>query len=216
MGIDNLQVEIDGPEVPIMDGSAVPFVHLIRMAGIYEQPEARQELRIRKPIEIREGEKWIRISPARNLRISYSIDFEHPSIGRQEIKDLELTEHSFRERIARARTFGFRYEVESLKTKGLARGGSLANAIVLDETGIMNPEGLRFRKEFIFHKVLDLVGDLSLLGVRLRGHVQVHRGGHQLHLKLAQAIVETERLGRLADTLGAERYSPAVSVAAPA
>jgi UDP-3-O-[3-hydroxymyristoyl] N-acetylglucosamine deacetylase len=204
MGIDNLRIEINAPEVPIMDGSAAPFVHLIRAAGIFEQPQRRQEFRVRRPIEVRDGEKWIRVSPSRSFSVSYSIDFEHTSIGRQKLTHLEINDKLFDRKISRARTFGFAYEVEAMRAAGLARGGSLDNAIVLDNDGVLNEEGLRFPDEFVRHKVLDLLGDLSILGMRLRGHVQVHRGGHDLHCKLLAAIVEAHREGAVMDAMELE------------
>jgi len=212
MGIDNLRIEIDGPEVPIMDGSAAPFVHLIRAAGIFEQSQRRREFRVRRTIEVRDAEKWIRILPSRSFKVSYSIDFQHPAIGRQEFKSKEITEEFFGS-IARARTFGFIYEVEAMRAAGLARGGSLENAVVLDGEGVINEEGTRFPNEFVAHKVLDLLGDLAILGTRLRGHVQVHRGGHDLHCRLLEAIIEAQREGCVADVLASDPVQPAVAVA---
>ena len=184
LGVDNLRVEVDGPEIPGMDGSAASFVFLIRAAGIYEQLAPRNVLRVARPIEIREGQRRIRIEPGRGFRISYEIDFDHPSIGRQALRDLELSEATFEREIARARTFGFVGEVDALWRAGRARGACLDNTVVLDATRVLNRDGLRFPDEFVRHKVLDLLGDLALLGVRLEGHVRVERGGHALHQKL--------------------------------
>ncbi len=188
LGIDNVRVEIHGPEIPVMDGSAAPFVFLVRQAGIFEQDAPRRILRVRSPLEIRDGKKRIRIEPARTLRVSYSVDFAHPSIGRQSLNGLELVNGSFEAELARARTFGFLHEVEALWRAGLARGGSLENTIVLDEVGVMNPEGLRWGDEFVRHKVLDLVGDLALLGMPVQGHVIVERGGHALHQRMVAEL----------------------------
>jgi UDP-3-O-[3-hydroxymyristoyl] N-acetylglucosamine deacetylase len=184
MGIDNVRIEVDGPEIPVMDGSAASFVYLIRQAGIFEQTAPRRVLRVREPLEMRDGAKRIRVDPARTTRITYAVDFAHPTIGRQAVRGLELLNGSFEAELCGARTFGFLHEVEALWRAGLARGGSLENTIVLDEAGVMNPEGLRWPDEFVRHKVLDLVGDLALLGMPLLGHVQVERGGHALHHRL--------------------------------
>jgi UDP-3-O-[3-hydroxymyristoyl] N-acetylglucosamine deacetylase len=195
LGVDNLRVEVDGPEIPGMDGSAASFVFLIRAAGIYQQLAPRDVLRVTRPIEIREGQRRIRIEPSRGFRISYEIDFEHPSIGRQALRDLDLSEQTFEREIARARTFGFVGEVDALWRAGRARGACLDNTIVLDATRVLNRDGLRFPDEFVRHKVLDLLGDLALLGVRIEGHVRVERGGHALHQKLV-AKLAGERVSR--------------------
>jgi UDP-3-O-[3-hydroxymyristoyl] N-acetylglucosamine deacetylase len=195
LGVDNLRVEVDGPEVPGMDGSAASFVFLLRAAGLYEQSARRHVLRITRPIEIREGSRRIRIEPARGLRVSYEIDFDHPCIRRQTLRDVAIDATTFEREIARARTFGFFAEVDALWRAGRARGACLDNTIVLDAVRVLNRDGLRFPDEFVRHKVLDLLGDLALLGVRLEGHVRVERGGHALHQKLV-AKLAAERLGR--------------------
>lgn len=191
LGIDNVRVELDGPEVPIMDGSAASFVFLIRAAGIYEQRALRRVLRVRRPIELRDGLRHVRVEPARGLRISYAIDFQHPAIGRQSLKRLDVREGVFERELCRARTFGFLHEVQALWRAGLGRGGSLDNTVVLDERRVLNPDGLRMPDEFVRHKALDLLGDLALLGLPLEGHVRVTRGGHALHQKLIQALLDT-------------------------
>lgn len=188
LGIDNVRVEINGPEVPVMDGSAASFVYLIRQAGIFEQDAPRRVLRVREPLEMSDGLKRIRIEPASSLRITYAVDFMHPSIGQQSVAELELVNGTFEAELGRARTFGFLHEVEALWRAGLARGGSLENTIVLDEAGVMNPEGLRWGDEFVRHKMLDLVGDLALLGMPIHGHVIVERGGHALHQQLVAEL----------------------------
>ena len=188
LGIDNARVEIDGPELPVMDGSAASFVYLIRSAGVFTQRESRHPLRLRRPVEVRDGNRSIRVEPADAFRIHYAVDFEHPAIGRQTF-DLDVTAERFEREVAAARTFGFLEEVESLRRQGFALGGSLDNAIVLDDEGVMNPEGLRWSDEFVRHKVLDLFGDLALLGAPLLGHVHVERGGHSLHQRLVGAIL---------------------------
>jgi len=189
VGIDNARVEVNGPEIPIMDGSAASFVFLVRAAGIFEQRAPRRVLRLRRPVEVRSGEKWIRVEPARSLRVSYLIDFAHPSIGRQAIEGFELTPERFEREICRARTFGFLHEVQALWRSGLAQGGSLENTIVLDEKRVLNPEGLRMPDEFVRHKVLDLLGDFALLGLPLQAHVRVERGGHALHQQLLSTLL---------------------------
>jgi UDP-3-O-[3-hydroxymyristoyl] N-acetylglucosamine deacetylase len=188
LGIDNVRAEIDGPELPIMDGSAAPFVYLLRSAGIVTQPGMRRILRIRRPIEVSDGSRRIRIEPARSLRVSYMVDFDHPAIGRQEYRIDPVEPARFEREVCAARTFGFLHEVRALWNSGLARGGSLDNTVVLNGEGVVNSDGLRWPDEFVRHKVLDLIGDLALLGVQLRGHVRVEKGGHSLHQKLVSAI----------------------------
>jgi UDP-3-O-[3-hydroxymyristoyl] N-acetylglucosamine deacetylase len=189
LGVDNLRVEVDGSELPIMDGSAAPFVYLLCSAGIQPQPAARPLLRLRRSLEVRDGERHIRIEPARSFRVSYAVEFDHPLIGRQEYRLDSLDPEHFEREISAARTFGFLQEVQALRRTGFARGGSLDNTVVLDRVGVVNCEGLRWPDEFVRHKVLDLFGDLALLGVPIRGHVRVERGGHSLHQKLVAAIV---------------------------
>jgi UDP-3-O-[3-hydroxymyristoyl] N-acetylglucosamine deacetylase len=188
LGIDNVRVELDGPELPGMDGSAASFVFLLRSAGVFEQASRRRVLRVRRPIEIRDGERSIRIEPAREFRISYAIDFEHPLIGRQKLRDLVLDEARFERELAPARTFGFAEQVAALWRSGRARGASLENTVVLGSDRVLNRGGLRFPDEFVRHKALDLVGDLALLGARVEGHVRVERGGHALHQRLVAAV----------------------------
>ncbi|RIL05455.1 MAG: UDP-3-O-[3-hydroxymyristoyl] N-acetylglucosamine deacetylase [Proteobacteria bacterium] len=200
LGVDNLRVEVDGPEVPGMDGSAASFVFLLRAAGLYEQNARRQTMRITRPIEIRDGQRRVRIEPARGFRVSYQIDFDHPCIGRQSLRDVVLSHDSFEREIARARTFGFVAEVDALWRAGRARGACLDNTVVLDGSRVLNRDGLRFPDEFVRHKVLDLLGDLALLGVRVEGHVKVERGGHALHQKLVEKLA-AERLSRRVEQL---------------
>jgi UDP-3-O-[3-hydroxymyristoyl] N-acetylglucosamine deacetylase len=190
LGIDNLRVEVDGPEIPVMDGSAAPFVALLREAGVFDQRVARRVIRIRRPITLRDGDRVIRVSPAPNLSVSYFVDYPHPAIGRQRI-EVEIDGATFEREIAGARTFGFLHEVEALWRGGLARGGNLDNTVVLDERRVLNQSGLRFPDEFVRHKVLDLVGDLALLGMPLVAHVDVERGGHALHQQLVERILAT-------------------------
>jgi UDP-3-O-[3-hydroxymyristoyl] N-acetylglucosamine deacetylase len=189
LGIDNVRVEVDGPEIPVMDGSAASFVFLIRAAGIFEQDAPRRSLRIRKALEIRDGDRSIRVEPHRGLSVSYSVDFAHPAIGRQQLRSLAIDAESFEQDICRARTFGFLREVEVLWRNGLARGGNLDNTVVMDDYRVLNRDGLRWPDEFVRHKVLDLLGDLALLGMPVEGHIHVERGGHALHQRFVQALL---------------------------
>jgi UDP-3-O-[3-hydroxymyristoyl] N-acetylglucosamine deacetylase len=213
LGIDNVRVEVSGPELPVMDGSAAPFVYLIRSAGIFRQREPRAELRVRRPVEVREGERWIRVEPARGLQISYAIDFDHPSIGRQELRADAVDPEWFERELSAARTFGFLHEVRGLWDAGFARGGSLDNTVVLDADAVANPSGLRWRDEFVRHKVLDLLGDLALLGLRLRGRVRVERGGHALHLALVTALLASPDAWRVDEVGGGRRDVDLASLA---
>jgi len=197
LGIDNLRVEVDGSELPIMDGSAAPFVYLLRSAGIRTQPAVRPALRLRRPLEVRDGGRRIRIEPARSFCVSYAVEFDHPLIGRQEYCLGSLDPEHFEREIAPARTFGFLREVDALWRSGFARGGSLDNTLVLDDAGVVNSDGLRWPDEFVRHKVLDLLGDLALLGLPIRGHVRVERGGHSLHQRLVAAIVASPDAWRI-------------------
>ena len=197
LGIDNVRVEVDGPEIPVMDGSSASFVFLIRAAGIFDQSSERRRMRIRKRIEIRDGDRSIRIDPGRSLRVSYSVDYAHPAIGRQTLKGFTLSGKSFEREICRARTFGFLHEVEALWRNGLARGANLDNAVVMDESRVLNRDGLRWSDEFVRHKVLDLIGDLALLGMPIEGHVFVERGGHALHQQLVSEILRRPEAWRI-------------------
>jgi UDP-3-O-[3-hydroxymyristoyl] N-acetylglucosamine deacetylase len=188
-GITDVDIHIDGAEVPIIDGSAVPFMHLIDAAGVRELGTEVAVLRIRQPIEVVDGEKSIRITPSNRLSIRYHIDFEHPSILRQSY-DFDFHEGNFLRKIAPARTFGFMRDVEKLRAAGLARGGSVENCIVLDDEGVLNGP-LRFSDEFVRHKILDLVGDLALIGQPIVGEITATRAGHALHSRFVEKILST-------------------------
>ncbi len=188
MGVDNCTVEVDGPELPIMDGSAAPFVYLIQQAGLSPQRREQRRLVIRRPIEVREGNRYARIVPSRDFKISVSIDYKHPAIGRQALQNLVVRPKHFAREIAPARTFGFLKEVQQIQAHGLGLGGSLQNAIIVDGGKILNREGLRFPDEFVRHKALDLIGDLALLGLPIQGHVKTMRSGHELHRALMAEI----------------------------
>jgi UDP-3-O-[3-hydroxymyristoyl] N-acetylglucosamine deacetylase len=190
LGIDNAFVDLDAPELPIMDGSASPFALLIQQAGIEEQGAPKRFLRVRKTVEVKEGDKWARLEPYEGLRMSFSIEFRHPVIDRStQSVTVDFAETSYLKEIARARTFGFMHEVEDLKDSGLALGGGLDNAVVLDEHSVLNSDGLRFADEFIRHKLLDAMGDLYLLGRPLLGAFTAHKSGHALNNKLARAAL---------------------------
>jgi UDP-3-O-[3-hydroxymyristoyl] N-acetylglucosamine deacetylase len=186
LGIDNARVEVHGPEIPILDGSAAPFVEAVREAGIVAQAAPRRPLHLKRPVTVRQGERTVLALPSDDLRISYAIDFAHPAIGYQAVT-LRLDERIFAASIAPARTFCLLRDVNAMRDSGLALGGSLDNALVVGDDGIMNGE-LRFRDEFVRHKVLDLIGDLALAGAPLRAHVIVFKGGHRMHAALVQKI----------------------------
>ncbi len=190
LGVDNAFIDLDAPELPIMDGSASPFVLLLQQAGLEEQAAPKRFLRVKKPVEVRDGDKWARLEPYAGLRLSFSIDFRHPVIDRStQSVTVDFAETSYLKEIARARTFGFMQEVEDLKDSGLALGGGLDNAVVLDEQGVLNSEGLRFADEFIRHKLLDAIGDLYLLGRPLLGAFTAHKSGHALNNRLVRAAL---------------------------
>jgi UDP-3-O-[3-hydroxymyristoyl] N-acetylglucosamine deacetylase len=198
LGIDNAIVELNHPEVPIMDGSAAPWVHLIQNeAGVKKLSAPRRYLKVLRPISLAQGDKRISLYPADHLKVTYSISFDHPLL-RHQSRTMKITEESFVEDIAPARTFGFLKEVEMLRQRGLALGGSLDNAIVLGETGVLN-NTLRFEDEFVRHKILDAIGDLSLVGHPVIGHLVAHRGGHALHTAFAARILEERDAWRLVE-----------------
>jgi len=194
LGIDNAYVDLDASELPILDGSASPFVFLIQSAGIEEQPVAKKFIRIKRPIEVREsdksGEKWARFEPHDGFRLTFSIVFNHPAIDRTgQSVTIDFAEHSYVREVARARTFGFMQEVEWLRENGLAQGGGLDNAVVLDEYRVLNGDGLRYNDEFVKHKVLDAIGDLYLLGHPLLASFTAHKSGHALNNALARELL---------------------------
>jgi UDP-3-O-[3-hydroxymyristoyl] N-acetylglucosamine deacetylase len=190
LGVDNAYVELDASELPIMDGSASPFVLLIQQAGIEEQAAPKQFLRVRRSVEVKEGDKWARLDPHEGYSLSFSIEFRHPVIERTtQAVTVDFAETSYLKEIARARTFGFMHEVEDLRDSGLALGGGLENAVVLDEYRVLNSEGLRFADEFIRHKLLDAIGDLYLLGTPLLAAYSAHKSGHALNNRLLREVL---------------------------
>ncbi len=190
LGIDNAYVDLTAAEVPIMDGSAGPFVFLIQSAGIAEQTAPKRFIRIKRKVEVRDGEKWACFEPFEGFKVSFQIDFNHPTFrNTRQMAAVDFSTTSFVKEISRARTFGFMAEVEALRAAGLARGGGLDNAVVLDDYRILNDDGLRYEDEFVKHKVLDAVGDLYLLGRPLVGAFSAHKSGHSLNNKLLQKLV---------------------------
>jgi UDP-3-O-[3-hydroxymyristoyl] N-acetylglucosamine deacetylase len=187
MGIDNLEIEVGGAEVPIMDGSAAPFVSMLKTAGTVTQRAVKKFIRVDRPFRVQDGDKFVEILPSHRTTISYSIDFHHPMLADQDIS-IELNEANFEKSIARARTFGFLKDAEYLRRNGLALGASLENAVVLDEHRILNEEGLRYPDEFVRHKVLDFIGDLALLGHPLMGECLVHKSGHAFNHEVVRAL----------------------------
>ncbi len=191
LGIDNLYVDLAGPEVPIMDGSAGPFVFLLQSAGIEEQRAPKRFFRIRRPVEVRDGDKWARFEPYDGFKVSFSIVFDHPVFERStQSLTIDFAETAYAKEVARARTFGFAQDVEALRNAGLALGGSLDNAVVLDEYRVLNSDGLRYADEFVKHKVLDAIGDLYLLGHPIIGAFTAHKSGHALNNQLLRATLE--------------------------
>jgi UDP-3-O-[3-hydroxymyristoyl] N-acetylglucosamine deacetylase len=190
LGVDNAYIDLDAAELPIMDGSASPFVLLIQQAGIAEQAAPKRFLRVTRRVEVKDGDKWARLEPYEGYKLSFSIDFRHPVIDRStQSVEVDFAETSYLKEIARARTFGFMHEVESLRESGLALGGGLDNAVVLDEYRVLNAEGLRFADEFIRHKLLDAIGDLYLLGKPLLAAFSAHKSGHALNNRLLRALL---------------------------
>ncbi|NEX64544.1 UDP-3-O-acyl-N-acetylglucosamine deacetylase [Noviherbaspirillum galbum] len=197
LGIDNLYVDLTAEEIPIMDGSAATFVFLLQQAGLQEQNAPKKFIRVIKPVEVREGEgaqeKWARLEPYNGFKLKFFIEFNHPAVDATgQIAEVDFEQESYIKEIARARTFGFMHEVETLRGIGLIRGGSLENAIVMDEYRILNPDGLRYDNEFVRHKILDAVGDLYLAGHSLLASYSAHKSGHGLNNKLLRALFARE------------------------
>jgi len=205
-GVDNVLVELNHPEVPIMDGSAAPFVYLIQEAGTRRQSLPRKYLRVRRPVSLERGDKRIALYPAEQFKVTYTINFDH-ALLRHQSRTFVVSDDAFAQEIAPARTFGFLKEVEMLRQQGLALGGSLDNAVVLGETGPLNT--LRFDDEFVRHKILDAIGDLALVGYPMLAHVVVHRGGHALHTALAARLLEETEAWELVEQAEGAEVSPA-------
>lgn len=193
LGIDNLFVELTSAEVPIMDGSAGPFVFLLQSAGIEEQKAAKKYIRIKKPIQVADGDKWARFEPFNGFKLTYTIAFDHPVFDADNSSvTINFADTSYAQEVSRARTFGFMQDVETLRSMGLAQGGSLDNAIVMDEYRVLNEDGLRYKDEFVRHKILDAVGDLYLLGHPLIGAFHGYKAGHALHNRLLRELMQEQ------------------------
>ena len=189
-GIDNLKVIVDADEVPVMDGSSASFCMLLDEAGRLELEEPKKVMRIKKDVIVQEGEKYVKLSPSNDLKYDFTIKFPHPVIKQQDYS-LKFTKQSYKDEISRARTFGFVQEVQYLRSKGLALGGSLENAVVLDEKKVLNPEGLRYTDEFVRHKILDAIGDMSLIGMNFIGNYEAMAGSHDLNHKLTLELLKS-------------------------
>jgi len=192
LGIDNAVVELDGPEVPIMDGSAAPFVFLIKSGDVREQKSPKQFIIIKKPFKVDDGNRSVCIYPSKKLKITYMIDFQHPLLRNQEY-ELTFSGRDFVREISTARTFGFMKDVETLKKNGFARGGSLDNAVVIDDFRIINEDGLRFDDEFVRHKILDFIGDISIVGSPIIGHFVIKKSGHFLNQHMLRKLMESKK-----------------------
>ena len=213
LGIDNLHIDLSAEEVPIMDGSAATFVYLLRSAGLEEQDALKRFLRVLKPIEVREGEgddaKWARLEPHEGFSLAFSIDFKHPAIDSTAgFAEIDFAKQSYSREISRARTFGFVNEVEALRSIGLARGGSLENAIVVDEFRVLNQDGLRYEDEFVKHKILDAIGDLYLIGKPLIARYVANKSGHAINNRLARNLLADASAWEVV-TFDAEQSVPA-------
>ena len=193
LGIDNAYIDLSAPEVPIMDGSAGPFVFLVQSAGIEEQNAPKKFIRIKESVTVRDGEKWARFDPFEGFKVSFKIDFEHPVFrNHSQTTEVDFSSTSFVKEVSRARTFGFMKDIEALRENDLALGGSLDNAIVMDDYRVLNEDGLRYEDEFVKHKVLDAIGDLYLLGCSLIGEFSGYKSGHDLNNQLLRALLAQE------------------------
>ncbi len=200
-GIDNLRVIVDADEVPVMDGSSASYCILLDEAGIVQQDIPKKVMIIKKDVEVREGDKYVKLSPSPDLNYDFTIKFPHPVIKEQAYV-LKFTKESYKQEIARARTFGFLHEVQYLRSKGLALGGSMENAIVLDEKKVLNPEGLRYDDEFVRHKILDAIGDMSLIGMNFVGNYEAFAGSHDLNHKLTLELLKDAQNYEVVELVG--------------
>ena len=205
LGIDNAYVDLSASEVPIMDGSAGPFVFLIQSAGVEEQNKPKKYLRIKRQISVRDGDKWARFEPFNGFKVSFAIEFDHPFFHqRSKHAEIDFSTTSFVKEVARARTFGFMKDVELLREQNLALGGSLDNAVVVDDYRVLNEDGLRYEDEFVKHKILDAIGDLYLLGHSLIGAFHGYKSGHELNNRLLRKILATKDAFELVSFEGEE------------
>ncbi len=211
-GIDNLRVIVDADEVPVMDGSAASFCMLLDEAGIVQLERPKQIMRVRKEVSVREGDKYVKLMPSNEVTFDFTIKFKHPVINEQTFV-VHLTKELYKNEIARARTFGFLHEVQYLRSKGLALGGSLENAVVLDDKKVLNSEGLRFNDEFVRHKILDAIGDMSLLGMNFIGNYEAFAGSHDLNHKLTLELLKNPENYEVVELSGVEEQEMAKAYA---
>lgn len=189
-GIDNVAIELNAPEIPIMDGSSLPFIFLLQEAGVVEQEALKKFLQINKTVEIKEPGKWVRFEPYQGFKVGLTIEFDHPVFNRSSPRfEIDFAGSSYLEEIARARTFGFMHEVEMMRQHGLGLGGNLTNAIVIDDTDVLNPDGLRYPDEFVRHKILDAIGDLYIVGHPIIGAFEGYKSGHAINNALLRAVL---------------------------
>ncbi|MDX1403171.1 MAG: UDP-3-O-acyl-N-acetylglucosamine deacetylase [Woeseiaceae bacterium] len=215
LGIDNLFVDLSAPEVPIMDGSAAPFVFLLQSAGIEEQEAAKKFIRIKKKIRVEDGDKWAQLKPFNGFKVNFEIAFNHPVFNKlKQSASIDFSSTSFMKEVARARTFCFLRDVEAMRARNLTLGGSMDNAIVLDDYRILNEDGLRYANEFVVHKILDAIGDVYLLGHSLIGEFSAHKSGHDLNNKLLRAVLDQQKTWEEV-TFSDSRKAP-ISYATPA
>ena len=211
-GIDNLRIILDNDEIPILDGSSSGYCLLIDEAGIVEQRATKKAIRIKKEVEIKVDNKFVKLIPSKHIVYDFSIDFEHPSIGKQDFK-FDYSVEEYKEQISKARTFGFLHEVQYLRSIGLAQGGTLDNAIVLDEEKVLNPNGLRYKDEFVRHKILDAIGDMSLLGYAIIGEYNAHAGSHYLNHLLTKKLLANPENYEIIDLEETVEHSEVLEVA---
>jgi len=217
LGVDNIHVDVDAAELPIMDGSAAPFVFLLQSAGIEEQKAAKKFLRVKKVVEVKDGDKWARLSPYDGFSLDFSIVFNHPAMEAAASRaHIDFADQSYVREVARARTFGFMQDVEAMREQGLALGGSLENAILMDEYRVLNSDGLRYGDEFVKHKILDAVGDLYLAGHPLLAAFSAHKSGHALNNKLLRALLADQSAWELVSYPRAEDAPAAIAGLYPA
>jgi UDP-3-O-[3-hydroxymyristoyl] N-acetylglucosamine deacetylase len=211
-GIDNLRVIVDADEVPVMDGSSASYCMILDEAGLVHQEQPKQIMRIKKEVMVQDGDKYVKLIPSNELKYDFTIKFKHPVISEQSYV-VHLTKEIYKNEIARARTFGFLHEVQYLRSKGLALGGSLENAVVLDDKKVLNSEGLRFNDEFVRHKILDAIGDMSLLGMNFIGNYEAFAGSHDLNHKLTLALLEDPENYEVVELSGVEEQEMAKAYA---
>jgi UDP-3-O-[3-hydroxymyristoyl] N-acetylglucosamine deacetylase len=207
LGIDNCRVEVDGPEIPILDGSAAPFVYLVREAGVATQRAGKRVIVVQQPVEVGDGDRYARLLPSKEFSVEFTVDFDHPLITDQSFRFV-LSERQFDREVARARTFCFLRDIEKMKSLGLAKGGTLENAIVIDDFSILNPEGLRFPDEFARHKALDAVGDLALAGMPIIGAFEARKSGHSVNQALLRKLIADPALHRVVRVTGESELEP--------